>query len=1074
MTPERWKQIDELFQAVIEQPPSERSAFLDAACGDDKALRDEIDSLISFQEQAETFLEAPAFEASSAFVCATAFTSMTGQIIGPYRIERPLGVGGMGEVYLAEHIKLEKKVAIKFLPPYLQTDEAAKRRLLREAQAAAKLEHPGICAVYEVNDETDQSFIVMQYVDGETLADRIKSRPLDLREAVDITIQIAEALTEAHSRGIVHRDIKPGNVMITPRGQVKVLDFGLAKAVDTQSAASVSIDNQLMLSRPGDRPGTPPYMSPEQARGKPVDARGDLFAVGVILYECIAGTRPFVGNTTSEILDQIRVYNPPPPSNFSPGIPTLLDSIVLKALAKRSRDRYQSAVELLEDLHAVRSQLDFRDPLPTIPMLGAREPTRWSSAWTTISNVVGKRRALVSVTALVFCLAIGMITVAIVGQFRQPYHPTAAALRSYNIGTTHLRNGAYFEASKALQEAVKADDKFALAHARLAEAYTELDYSDKAKDEIIRAERLVRELRMQQSDALYLRALTNMVLRDFGPAVESYQQIAREAAAPDKANVYLDLGRAYEKNDQLKEARENYKQATTLAPQDPAGFLRLGVVCGQSQDYVCAFDALQNAESLYQALSSNEGVTEVLYQRGFLLIYQVKLPEARTQLEKSLEIARAIENQYQLIRVLQLLSTVSALEGHIAQAEQQATEALQLAQTNGIENQATRGLIFLGTAFLWRGDYTNAEKYYLQGLALAQRDKMQVSEAWALTQLGSLRSLQHKPEEALHYAEKALAFYRQRGYRKWLSLTLPIVGRAYRDRGEYESALKLFEDQVKLGEQLGDQFQVAIADLDIGNVLSDEEQYPNALQSFDKSYKIFKSLKADSYIAYAAQNRASVLWQLGRSAEASEALREASSITEGREEANKQLLAYIHLTSSLLELSDGHLAESKVKSRKALEVAGNHYIDVAIQAKQTLAKIQVRSGAGRAAKILSAAAINMANGTADPQLIYGALLASAEAMLVNSEAQAALKVALRAQQSFARYGKQDSEWRAWLIAAQASHRLGKNSAAHEYALNANARLTDLEQRWGSEAYSSYIARPDRAQLRNELNDLLKP
>src|ERR1044072_154279 len=185
MTPERWKQIDELFQAVMEQPPPARSALLDTACGDDKALRDESDLLISLEEQAESFLEVPAFEASSALVCATAFTSMSGQVIGPYRIERPLGGGGMGEVYLAEHIKLEKKVAIKFLPPYLQTDEAAKRRLLREAQAAAKLEHPGLCAVYAANDETDQSLLVMQYIEGETLADRIKSRPLDLREALD-------------------------------------------------------------------------------------------------------------------------------------------------------------------------------------------------------------------------------------------------------------------------------------------------------------------------------------------------------------------------------------------------------------------------------------------------------------------------------------------------------------------------------------------------------------------------------------------------------------------------------------------------------------------------------------------------------------------------------------------------------------------------------------------------------------------------------------------------------------------------------------------------------------------------
>src|ERR1044071_8054950 len=139
MMPERWKQIDELFQAVIEQPPSERSAFLDVACSDDKALRDEIDSLISLQQQAETFLEVPAFEESAALVCATAFTSMSGLVIGPYKIERPLGAGGMGEVYLAEHLKLEKKVAIKFLPVYLKADDVARRRLLREARAAAKL-----------------------------------------------------------------------------------------------------------------------------------------------------------------------------------------------------------------------------------------------------------------------------------------------------------------------------------------------------------------------------------------------------------------------------------------------------------------------------------------------------------------------------------------------------------------------------------------------------------------------------------------------------------------------------------------------------------------------------------------------------------------------------------------------------------------------------------------------------------------------------------------------------------------------------------------------------------------------
>lgn len=998
MTPIRWKQIDELFQAVMEQPPVGRSAFLDAACGDDKALRDEIDLLISLQEQAANFLEVPAFEASSALVCATAFTSMSGQVIGPYRIERPLGVGGMGEVYLAEHIKLEKKVAIKFLPPYLQTDAVAKRRLLGEARAAAKLEHPGICAVYEVNDETDQSFIVMQYIDGETLADRIKSRPIKLAEALDITIQIAEALTEAHARGIVHRDIKPGNVMITPRGQVKVLDFGLAKAVDAPPGARASSDTQLMLSRPGDRPGTPPYMSPEQARGKPVDARGDLFSVGVILYECIAGRRPFAGNTTSEILNQIRIYNPPPPSNFSPGISSLLDSIVLKALAKRSRDRYQSTVELLEDLRGVRSKLDFENAVPTISILGERETTRWSSAWTTVSNVVGKRRALVSVTALVLCLAIGIITVAIVRQFRQPYQPTAAALQWYNTGTAHLRNGAYFEASKALQKAVSADDKFALAHARLAEVLTELDYEDQAQKEIIRAESLARELPLQPIDSLYLRAVTNTVLRDFSPAIENYRQLASQASGEETLNVYLDLGRAYENNDELQTAKKIYQDVSNLSPQWPTAFLRLGVICGKLQDFTCASEAFTKAEALYQSLKNQEGVIEVSYQRGFFLLDAGRTLDARIQLQNSAQMAQSAGNQYQLVRAMQALSSVLALEGKLAQAKQQATDAIQLALNNSIENQAVSGDIRLGDALLYRGDYDEAERHYQQALELAQRYKMRVNEAWARRQLGNLRSQQHRADDALAFLQPAAAFFKQGGYRKWYSQTVTVLGRSYRDKGDYEVALKAFRELQELGKQLGDESQVAMSNVDIGTLFANEEQYSEALNYFDEGYRIFKSLNSRIYQGYAANSRASMLLQLGRSNEAQTAINEAISLAERPEGRYEPLLADIYSINALLELSTGHFRESESKSRQALDLAGTKYIDVIVLAKQTLGSSRVRSGAARVGARLCEEAVELAKSTGDSKLLSGALLALAEAALEDGEAARALEAALQAQE----------------------------------------------------------------------------
>ena len=1059
MTPERWQQIDTLLQKVVERPLAERVALLDEACFSDKTLRLEVESLISFREMAQSFLEVPVLEEAANLFRDDQADSREGLVIGRYRIEAQLGAGGMGEVYLAEDTNLDIKVAIKFLPSYLEADELAKKRLIREAKAAAKLDHPNICSVYEVKEEANHSFIVMQYVAGQTLADKIKDERIEVREALDLNIQIVEALAEAHSRGIVHRDIKPRNIMISPSGQVRVLDFGLAKVVGSAAVDQGDTKRQSLLSRPGERAGTPPYMSPEQAKGAAVDARCDLFGVGVLLYECVTGGRPFCGKTEWEILSQVMRFNPPLPSQLNSNVPPELDGVVLKALAKEPDARYQSAEELLADLRAIRAALQTTN----VP---------WLSVLT--SSFLRPR---VYVLVGLIAASVPLLTYVVWTRLHMPHQPPPEAMRQYETGTTALRNGAYFEASKALRQAINADDKFALAHARLAEAYTELDYSERAKDEIIRAESLAHQLPIQQSDALYLQALTNTVLRDFPPAIESYQQIARRATDHERANVNLDLGRAYEKNDQLEKAKEKYQETTKLAPQEAAAYLRLGVVCGQLQDFTCAFEAFQKAESLYKALGNREGVTEVFYQRGFLFLDEVKPPEARAQLENALQITKATGNLYQQIRVLQALSSAAAFEGNIVQAKQQATEAIQLARDNGIENQVTSGLIWLGNALLLRGDYNDAEKYYQQGLELAQRDKLRVNEAWARRQLGSLRSLQHKTDEALPFIEQALAFYEQGSYHHWISLTLILLGRVHRDKGDYEAALKTFEELLQRGEQLGDQLQVGLAHVDIGNVLSYQEQYSQALHHFDESYNIFKSLKAEVYMAYAAQSRASVLWQLGRSQEGRAALDEAESIAdrgEHPEDTYKQLLADIHLTYSLLELSDWRLRESKVKSHKALELAGSEYAAVAIQAKHTLALARARSGDMRGARLLCKDAVNVAAGTGDPQLLTSAWLSCAEAMLDGGEAQYALETALRAQDNFARFGKEDSEWRAWLIAAQASRRLGKEAAAHEYASYAVNRLSELEQKWGLEAYNGYLTRSDVMHLRKQTDQLLKP
>ena len=280
---------------------------------------------------------------------------MISETVSHYHVLRPLDAGGMGEVYLAEDLKLGRKVAIKFLSPALVADEQAKRRLLREAQAAALLDHPNICPVYEVGEEDSQSYIVMQYVEGDTLSKRIQNGPLKFEEILDLATQVVSALCEAHSHGIIHRDIKPQNIIITPRGQAKVLDFGLAKMVPDKRSPAIDLPTQLTLD--GMIIGTVPYMSPEQLKSETLDGRSDIFSFGTMLYEMVTGVQPFKADTPVEMISAILGKEPPPLSDHRKKEPLELESIVSKALSKNRESRYQTAEDLLKDLNDRKQRL---------------------------------------------------------------------------------------------------------------------------------------------------------------------------------------------------------------------------------------------------------------------------------------------------------------------------------------------------------------------------------------------------------------------------------------------------------------------------------------------------------------------------------------------------------------------------------------------------------------------------------------------------------------------------------------------------------------------------------------------
>ena len=622
------------------------------------------------------------------------------------------------------------------------------------------------------------------------------------------------------------------------------------------------------------------------------------------------------------------------------------------------------------------------------------------------------RRPVIFIPIILLALAVALLAFgdSLMGGTAPRLTGSGGAMHWYSEGMDALRDGMYDRAENAFQKAAAADDDFVLAHVRLAEACVELDYFGRARRAVTHFSALTPDRsKLPRLQALYIQAINDTVDRNFENAIKSYQEITRRAPKEDKSYAYMDLGRAYERNEDVESAIENYLESTSLDPYYAAAHVRLGILYGRKQNIGEAIKAFDTAEEIYSG--KYEGVTEVHYQRGILLNNLDRLDEAQEQFDKALALTRTTDNDYQRINILLQLSSVAMTKTDMVQAQKYAQDAINLSRDKKIWPLRTRGLIALGDTFYMWGKLAEAEKSLTEAIKLAEENELARTKAKAQHTLGGVWLAQHKADQAMESFKNALAFYELGGYSKEVSLTWTQIGAAHLQKDELAEALQIFERVLEQAQTVGDKSQEVIARYYKGMVLALQERYPDALSEFSNSSDIYKQLSNPTLTSYSLTHFADVLWRLGRYDETYKILDEASSLLGQPDEGNNPLFALVYQCYAEMALSQRKFDEALKKGRHALDAADKEDHDTIVESACALALAQVFTGAKARAKQSSQMAIEAAEQSHNGHLVSMAKLALAEVLLESGDGTAALNNALAAKESFARIGQPDSEWR---------------------------------------------------------------
>jgi tetratricopeptide (TPR) repeat protein/predicted Ser/Thr protein kinase len=975
----------------------------------------------------------------------------SGSTVLHYRIERHLGTGGMGEVYLAHDTKLHRSVAIKFLST--PDDSRARQRLLREARAAAGLDHPGVCAVYDVGtDPIRGDFVVMQYVEGETLSDRLRRGRLEPTEALRLAERVAEALVSAHDRGVIHRDLKPQNIIITPSGRPKLLDFGLAKRALT-GAAAAEARTTAALTGPHAIVGTPGYMAPEQIRNGVVDRRADVFALGCVLYECLTGRRAFPGPTTPDILGQVLQTDPPPVSTVVPGIGAGFDSLCTRLLAKDVKERCQSAEEALG---AIRALLPAGTPVST----DSRPPTQSSSSrWIRQHRRVAGGAAIALVAATV--AGIGVVR----WRHRHPFpDPSPAAEKWYDRGVSAIREGAYAGARASLDEAIRLDPQYVQAYARLADARSELDDQRGAQAALLRVDELVPDRTgLSAGDRLRLDAVIASVLRDHDRAIAAYTALANDR--PADAAGWLDLGRAQEAAFRLADAKASYTKALQLDGQYAAAYARLGFMQGTGTPAPTAIGQLDEAIRLYRIAADLEGEAEVDLRKGVLLTAVGQYDAARQALEHVVSMTTDPRYAAQRLRAQFELARVMARGGRFKDAEELGTKAVDEANAAAWQGIAANGLIDLAGTLILARQYDDADALFVRARSVASAQGATRTEMRAQASQASLRQVTGKPQEAVALCEAPLKFFSEGHYTRFEAETKGVLARADGDLERYEEGSALAAEVLRAAEAAGNDGLVATSLETLAGQLAALGRLPEALADRTRIVQLHRTQKDVAILPYDLTNRAELLIRLGRGAEARQALDEVDQGIKAGIESYKARRLRVALVRALLGTVERRFQDVIAANLiPTTWTASSPDAGTLLYTRLLVEHARAAIGQSKESTAAIAAWLDQAD---SPEFRRQLTFWVADTLLARGDRERAYALATAALAGPGGQQNIELRWRLEAVAGLAG-RTGTANGGASISSQARADLQRLSDVWLSDA-PAYLARPDLTELRRTVH-----